>query len=88
MAVCTGIQLRHRSEAGVFRLPVWEGGKAAVANRLVPGLVGLVRRPETAARHAAEIRKLHRTGINKSEIARRLQVGRTSVRRILTSKRA
>ena len=40
-------------------------------------------RPATAARHAAEIRKLHRAGISKSEIARRLQIGRTSVRRIL-----
>lgn len=40
-------------------------------------------RPETAARHAAEIRKLYRAGISKSEIARRLQIGRTSVRRIL-----
>jgi DNA invertase Pin-like site-specific DNA recombinase len=37
----------------------------------------------TAGLHAAEIRKLHRTGVSKSEIARRLQVGRTSVRRIL-----
>jgi putative DNA-invertase from lambdoid prophage Rac len=40
-------------------------------------------RPATAALHSAEIRKLHRAGISKSEIARRLQVGRTSVRRIL-----
>jgi DNA invertase Pin-like site-specific DNA recombinase len=40
-------------------------------------------RPETAALHAAQIRKLYRAGINKSEIARRLKVGRTSVRRIL-----
>ena len=40
-------------------------------------------RPETAAKHASEIRKLHRTGVSKSEIARRLQIGRTSVRRIL-----
>jgi putative DNA-invertase from lambdoid prophage Rac len=40
-------------------------------------------RPETAARHAAEVRKLHRAGLSKSEIARRLQIGRTSVRRIL-----
>jgi len=45
-------------------------------------------RPATAAVHATEIRKLHRAGISKSEIARRLRVGRTSVRRILTSKRA
>jgi DNA invertase Pin-like site-specific DNA recombinase len=40
-------------------------------------------RPGTAAVHASEIRKLHRAGISKSEIARRLQIGRTSVRRIL-----
>jgi DNA invertase Pin-like site-specific DNA recombinase len=40
-------------------------------------------RPETAAQHAAEIRKLHRADISKSEIARRLHIGRTSVRRIL-----
>jgi DNA invertase Pin-like site-specific DNA recombinase len=40
-------------------------------------------RPATAARHAAEIRKLRRAGISKSEIARSLQIGRTSVRRIL-----
>src|SRR5215218_6936822 len=40
-------------------------------------------RPATAAVHAVEIRKLHRTGLSKSEIARRLQIGRTSVRRIL-----
>ena len=43
-------------------------------------------RPETAARHAAEIRKLYRAGISKSEIARHLQIGRTSVRRILGTK--
>ena len=40
-------------------------------------------RPATAAVHVAEIRKLHRAGVSKSEIARRLQIGRTSVRRIL-----
>jgi DNA invertase Pin-like site-specific DNA recombinase len=43
-------------------------------------------RPATAAVHAAEIRKLHRAGISKSEIARCLNVGRTSVRRILGEK--
>ena len=43
-------------------------------------------RPATAAAHTAEIRKLHRTGVSKSEIARRLQIGRTSVRRILGTK--
>jgi putative DNA-invertase from lambdoid prophage Rac len=40
-------------------------------------------RPMTAGLRAAEIRKFHRAGISKSEIARRLQIGRTSVRRIL-----
>src|SRR3954454_19292695 len=40
-------------------------------------------RPITAGLHASEIRKLHHAGISKSEIARRLQIGRTSVRRIL-----
>lgn len=40
-------------------------------------------RPITAGLHAAAIRKLHRAGISKSEIARRLNIGRTSVRRIL-----
>ena len=43
-------------------------------------------RPATAAAHTAEIRKLHRGGVSKSEIARRLQIGRTSVRRILGTK--
>src|ERR1700687_1554062 len=38
-------------------------------------------RPATAAAHAAEIRRLHRAGVAKTEIARRLRVGRTSVRR-------
>jgi putative DNA-invertase from lambdoid prophage Rac len=43
-------------------------------------------RPATAAIHAAEIRKLHRAGISKSEIARRVRIGRTSVRRILEAR--
>jgi len=40
-------------------------------------------RPMTAGLQAAEIRKLHRASVAKAEIARRLQIGRTSVRRIL-----
>ena len=40
-------------------------------------------RPKTAALHADQVRQLHRTGIRKAEIARRLRIGRTSVRRIL-----
>jgi putative DNA-invertase from lambdoid prophage Rac len=43
-------------------------------------------RPLTAGLRAAEIGKLHRAGVTKAEIARRLQVGRTSVRRILAAK--
>ena len=40
-------------------------------------------RPLTAAKKAGQIRKLYRAGVSKAEIARRLQIGRTSVRRIL-----
>src|SRR5438067_9731258 len=40
-------------------------------------------RPKTAGLLAEEIRKLHRAGASKSDIARRLEIGRTSVRRIL-----
>jgi len=43
-------------------------------------------RPITAGLQAAEIRRLHRIGVDKAEIARRLHVGRTSVRRILAVK--
>jgi len=42
-------------------------------------------RPATAALPADEVRKLHRAGVSKAEIARRLQIGRTSVRRILAT---
>lgn len=45
-------------------------------------------RPATAAIKAAEVRKLFRQGISKSEISRRLDIGRTSVRRILAEKKA
>jgi len=44
-------------------------------------------RPVTVALHADQVRKFHRAGISKAEIARRLQIGRTSVRRILASHR-
>lgn len=40
-------------------------------------------RPITAGLKGAEVRKLYRDGVSKAEIARRLQIGRTSVRRIL-----
>jgi putative DNA-invertase from lambdoid prophage Rac len=44
-------------------------------------------RPKTASLHADQVRKLFRAGRSKAEIARRLQIGRTSVRRILASNR-
>src|SRR4029077_11470412 len=40
-------------------------------------------RPQTAALQAGKVRKVYRSGVSKAEIARRLQIGRTSVRRIL-----
>jgi putative DNA-invertase from lambdoid prophage Rac len=40
-------------------------------------------RPLTAALQSDQVRELFRGGSNKSEIARRLKIGRTSVRRIL-----
>jgi putative DNA-invertase from lambdoid prophage Rac len=45
-------------------------------------------RPTTARTKAVEARALHRAGVSKSEIARRLQIGRTSVGRMLTEKKA
>jgi putative DNA-invertase from lambdoid prophage Rac len=43
-------------------------------------------RPITAGLLAVEIRKLYRDGVAKAEIARRLQISRTSVRRILAGR--
>jgi putative DNA-invertase from lambdoid prophage Rac len=45
-------------------------------------------RPVTAALHARQVHKLFRGGSSKSEIARQLRIGRTSVRRILSSKKS
>jgi DNA invertase Pin-like site-specific DNA recombinase len=61
--------LRERTKAGLAHAR--ENGKR-------------LGRPLTAGLHAVEVRKLHRAGVAKAEIARRLQIGRTSVRRILT----
>ena len=43
-------------------------------------------RPPTAALNARQVRKLFRAGVSKAAIARRLAIGRTSVRRILKGK--
>jgi putative DNA-invertase from lambdoid prophage Rac len=40
-------------------------------------------RPITAGLHSDQVRKLYNAGLSQSEIARRLQIGRTSVRRII-----
>jgi DNA invertase Pin-like site-specific DNA recombinase len=40
-------------------------------------------RPMTAGLQADKVRKLYRAGVGKAKIARRLRIGRTSVRRIL-----
>ena len=44
-------------------------------------------RPPTAALNAKHVRRLFRAGISKAAIARKLEIGRTSVRRILASKK-
>jgi DNA invertase Pin-like site-specific DNA recombinase len=44
-------------------------------------------RPPTAALSAKPIRRLFRAGVSKAAIARQLQIGRTSVRRILAAKK-
>lgn len=43
-------------------------------------------RPQTAALQSGSVRKLYRAGVSKAEIARRLHIGRTSVRRVLNAK--
>jgi putative DNA-invertase from lambdoid prophage Rac len=43
-------------------------------------------RPLTAGLQADQVRKLYRAGVSKAEIARRLEIGRTSVRRILNGR--
>lgn len=45
-------------------------------------------RPPSVAHNAAEVRNLCQQGLSKSEIARRLQIGRTSVRRLLAPKKS
>ena len=45
-------------------------------------------RPPSVVHKAVEARKLYRQGISKSEIARTLNIGRTSVRRLLAEKKS
>jgi hypothetical protein len=57
--------------------------RAVAGRRSRPEPLGRLPRPTTAAKKSGQIRKLHRAGVSKAEIARRLEIGRTSVRRIL-----
>jgi putative DNA-invertase from lambdoid prophage Rac len=45
-------------------------------------------RPPTVARYVSQVRSLARRGLSKSEIARRLHISRTSVRRFLSQREA
>jgi putative DNA-invertase from lambdoid prophage Rac len=45
-------------------------------------------RPPSAAHQADQVRRLYRAGLSKSEIARQLKIGRTSVRRFLHPKKS
>jgi putative DNA-invertase from lambdoid prophage Rac len=45
-------------------------------------------RPPSAAHQAAQVRTLYRGGLSKSEAARQLNIGRSSVRRILSRKKS
>lgn len=63
--------LRERVKAGLARAR--EQGKQ-------------LGRPLSAGRKSAQIQTLYSRGLNKSEIARRLGIGRTSVRRLLREK--
>jgi DNA invertase Pin-like site-specific DNA recombinase len=68
----------------VWRLDRWGRSLAD----LVATLQELERlgRPRTAAWKAGQVRELYRAGVSKAEIARRLKIGRTSVRRILKAR--
>jgi DNA invertase Pin-like site-specific DNA recombinase len=43
-------------------------------------------RPVTVGKKGSQIRKLNRAGVSKAEIARQLNISRTSARRILSTK--
>src|SRR5450432_3845229 len=60
--------------------------RAALAHARQSGKI--LGRPLTAALKADQVRKLGRTGFSKSEIARQLQISRTSVRRLLAPRKS
>ena len=76
--------IHRRQHRFLLRMYVaFRGGKIIAEARLKGKRFG---RPLTAAKRAGQIRKLYRAGVSKAEIARRLEIGRTSVRRILSEK--
>ena len=56
--------------------------KAGLAQARATGQI--LGRPRSAAKNAPEVRTLFAKGFSRSEIARRVGIGRTSVRRLLT----
>jgi putative DNA-invertase from lambdoid prophage Rac len=59
--------------------------RAGIAQARVRGTI--LGRPKSAAKKIAEVRRLYRKeGLTKSQIARRLGIGRTSVRRLLNGR--
>ena len=60
--------------------------RAGLANARLNGK--RLGRPPSVVHKAIETRTLYRQGISKSEIARQLNIGRTSVRRLLAQKKS
>jgi DNA invertase Pin-like site-specific DNA recombinase len=54
-----------------------------IGPKLVECIASHPGRPVTVGKQPSKIEKLHRSSVSKAEIARRLDIGRTSVRRIL-----
>ncbi len=64
-----------------WRAIIWGRIKAGIAQARMEGKPH--GRPPTVAKKAKKVQQLYAKGVSKSEIARCLDIGRTSVRRIL-----
>ena len=79
----------HAAKRGwTIALEIKEVGSGAAQRELREKLLDLARRREidvvlTASKKSSRIRELYRAGVSKAEIPRKLNIGRTSVRRIL-----
>jgi DNA-binding NarL/FixJ family response regulator len=67
----------HEFEREIIRKRV----KAGLAQALAEGKT--LGRPPSVTKKEEEVKRLFAKGLSKSEIARRLEIGRTSVRRLL-----